>query len=74
MIYRSADERLRARSSSDRKQSYLRFKVGGPPVDDDRCPECSGLTEFQGGFISCTECGWTEGVIETWELMGRYAA
>ncbi len=24
----------------------------------DRCPECNTLTEFQGGFIVCTNCHW----------------
>lgn len=26
----------------------------------DKCPECGGMLEFEGGCISCKECGWSK--------------
>ena len=27
---------------------------------EKECPECSGVLEFEGGCVSCKECGWSE--------------
>lgn len=52
---------------------FLNFKKSGPPVDGDVCPECGGLTDFQSGYLTCCECGWTEDVVEMFE-MERFSA
>lgn len=52
---------------------FLNFKKTGPPVDGDVCPECGGLTDFQSGYLTCCECGWTEDVVEMFE-MERFSA
>ena len=70
----------RKRSSSERggepalKRRFLNFKKQGPPVDGDFCAECGSLTDFESGFLTCSKCGWTEDVIETFEFMEGTAA
>jgi hypothetical protein len=55
------------------KRRFLNFKKSGPPLDGDQCPECGGLTDFHSGFLTCCECGWTEDVVEMFE-MERFSA
>jgi hypothetical protein len=55
------------------KRRFLNFKKSGPPLDGEHCPECEGLTDFRHGFLTCCECGWTEDVIEMFE-MERFCA
>lgn len=52
---------------------HLNFRKVGATVDGDECPECGGLTDFQNGYLTCCECGWTEDVIELFE-MERFTA
>ncbi len=42
------------------RKHYLSFKKNGPADGYDRCPECGVLTDFQNGFIHCSECGWLD--------------
>lgn len=73
-IYRSETEMLQtSRPEPGLKRRYLNFKKAGPPLDGDVCPECGGLTDFQSGFLTCCECGWTEDVVEMFE-MERFSA
>lgn len=61
------------RSEPGLRRRYLNFKKSGPPTDGDQCPECGGLTDFRSGYLTCSECGWTEDVVEMFE-MERFAA
>lgn len=73
-IYRSETEMLQmGRPEPALKRRFLNFKKAGPPLDGDVCPECGGLTDFQSGFLTCCECGWTEDVVEMFE-MERFSA
>lgn len=55
------------------KRRYLNFKKSGAPLEGDRCRECGGLTDFQNGYLVCCECGWTEDIVEMFE-MERFSA
>jgi len=55
------------------KRSYLNLRKYGPPLDGEICPECGGLTDFQSGYLTCCECGWTEDAAELFE-MERFSA
>jgi hypothetical protein len=51
------------------RQSYRKAKRNGffsSSSDEDHCPECGGLTNFQNGFLTCSECNWS--TFETEEL------
>lgn len=73
-IYRPESQKTYARQSEPGlKRRYLNFKKAGPPVDGEVCPECQGLTDFRSGYLTCSECGWTEDVVEMFE-MERFAA
>lgn len=73
-IYRSEGELIEARREEPAlKRRFLNFKKSGPPVDGDNCPECRGLTDFQSGYLTCCECGWTEDIVEMFE-MERFSA
>lgn len=73
-IYRQEDERTpRGRSEPGLKRRFLNFKKSGPPLDGDICPDCGGLTDFQSGYLTCCECGWTEDVVEMCD-MERFSA
>jgi len=72
-IYRTEQELVERRKPSLMlKRRYLNFKKSGVPDDGECCPECSGLTDFQNGYLTCSECGWTEDVVEMFE-MERFA-
>lgn len=72
--YRSASEITRSnRSEPSLSRKFLNFKQSGASYDGDLCRECGGLTDFRGGFLTCSECGRTEGVIEMFE-MERFSA
>jgi len=71
--YRRDDELFyQTRNEPQMKRRFLNFKKSGPPHDGDQCPECGGLTDFQGGYLTCCECGWTEDVVEICD-MERFA-
>ena len=73
-IYRKDCEcEFEKRVDPDLKRRFLNFKKSGSPDDGETCPECSGLTDFQSGYLTCCECGWTEDVVELFE-MERFAA
>jgi hypothetical protein len=73
-IYRRESQKSYSpQSIPNLKRRFLNFKKSGPPVDGDVCPECGGLTDFRQGFLTCSECGWTEDVVEMFE-MERFAA
>ena len=55
------------------KRRHLNFNKVGTTVDGDECPECGGLTDFHSGYLTCSECGWTEDVVELFE-MERFTA
>lgn len=68
-VYRSDSEKTYVdHTEPGLKRRFLNFRKSGPPVDGDLCPECGGLTDFQSGFLTCTDCGWTEDVVEMFEL------
>jgi hypothetical protein len=72
-IYRTEQELVERRKPSPMfKRRYLNFKKSGVPDDGECCPECAGLTDFQNGYLTCSECGWTEDVVEMFE-MERFA-
>lgn len=49
-------------------QKYRKFKQEGSyDWGEDLCPECGGITDFQNGFLTCTECNWS--TFETEDLM-----
>jgi len=58
------------RSEPGFRRKFLNFKKTGPPVDGDQCPECGGLTDFRSGYLTCSECGWTEDILEVFEMEG----
>ena len=73
-IYRSEDEMdYTGRPEPGLKRRFLNFKKAGPSFNGDVRPECGGLTDFQSGFLTCCECGWTEDVVEMFE-MERFSA
>ena len=73
-VYQPEGKKTFARHSEPLlKRRFLNFKKSGAPVDGDVCPECRGLTDFQSGYLTCCECGWTEDVVEMFE-MERFAA
>jgi hypothetical protein len=73
-IYRNESELVHfKRQEPLLTRRFLNFKKSGPPVDGDVCPECGGLTDFQSGYLTCSECGWTEDVVEMFE-MERFSA
>jgi hypothetical protein len=49
------------------RRRFLNFKKGGYAVDGDNCPECGGLTDFRGSYLTCCECGWTEDILELYQ-------
>lgn len=68
-IYRRDDELMyQTREEPAMKRRFLNFKKSGPPLDGEECPECRGLTDFQSGYLTCCECGWTEDVVEMCDL------
>ncbi|MBL7545515.1 MAG: hypothetical protein JNL11_16975 [Bdellovibrionaceae bacterium] len=68
-IYREESEMLySSRSEPGLKQRFINFKKSGPPLDGEQCPECGGLTDFHSGYLTCCECGWTEGVVDMYDL------
>ncbi len=51
------------------KQNYRRARLEGfftRISDEDYCPDCGGLTNFQDGFLTCCECSWS--TFETEEI------
>jgi hypothetical protein len=51
------------------KNSYCRARLDGFVTrihDEDYCPDCGGLTNFQNGFLTCCECSWS--TFETEEI------
>lgn len=73
-IYMSeAEKPYERRFEACLSRRFLNFKKSGPSVDGDICPECMGLTDFRGGYLICSECGWTEDVVELFELQGMAA-
>lgn len=62
-----------SRAEPGLKRRFLNFKKSGPPLDGEQCPECGGLTDFQSGYLTCSQCGWTEDVLEMFE-MERFSA
>lgn len=73
-IYKAESQKTCTRQSEPGlKRRYLNFKKSGAPVDGDVCPECRGLTDFRSGYLTCSDCGWTEDVVEMFE-MERFAA
>jgi len=68
-IYRTDDKHgFEKRVEPIFKRRFLNFKKSGPPVDGEVCPECRGLTDFQSGYLTCCDCGWTEDVLEMFEI------
>ncbi|HEY8270662.1 MAG TPA: hypothetical protein VIG33_07210 [Pseudobdellovibrionaceae bacterium] len=53
---------------------YSKYKKEGPPLDADNCYDCGGPTDFQGGFLVCSECGHAEGVLDVIDYMELIAA
>ncbi len=47
-------------SEPNKKKNYLSQKRYGANDDYELCPDCGGLTNFQSGFLVCTECGWVD--------------
>ncbi|MBL7670331.1 MAG: hypothetical protein JNM39_07575 [Bdellovibrionaceae bacterium] len=73
-IYRHENEITpKGRPEPGLKRRFLNFKKSGAPIDGDQCPECGGLTDFHNGYLTCSECGWTEDVLEMFE-MERFSA
>jgi hypothetical protein len=64
------DRSFEKRADPSLKRRFLNFKKSGPPVDGELCLECGGLTDFQSGYLTCSECGWTEDVVEMFEMEG----
>jgi hypothetical protein len=59
----------RKNSCEPLKTSFLRLKSGRTPFrihEEDFCPDCGGLTNFQSGFLTCAECNWS--TFETEEI------
>lgn len=74
-IYLSKTERrAKQRQEPGLRRHFLNQKRSGPPLDGEHCPGCGGFTDFQNGYLTCSECGWTEDVIEMLELMHGKAA
>lgn len=70
-IYHRDDECIyQSRSEHALKRRYFKFKKSGPPLDGEECPDCGGLTDFQSGYLTCSECGWTDDVTEMCEMEG----
>lgn len=69
-IYLAKSERReKRRQEPSLRRRFFNQKKSGPPLDGEHCPECGGFTDFQNGYLTCSECGWTDDVIETLELM-----
>lgn len=70
-VYKTEKEPMERRKPGPiLKRRYLNFRKSGASVDGESCPECGGLTDFQDGYLICSECGWTEDVVEMFELEG----
>ncbi len=61
-IYRDGskdDQVLNAGVSEGRKDKAV-AKTTASNDSEKECPECGGLLEFEGGCVSCKECGWSK--------------
>lgn len=66
---RANKELRQSKTEEPTKRRYQKAKQNGFHVvqsDEDLCPECGGLVNFNHGFLTCTECNWS--TFETDEL------
>lgn len=69
-IYRNSDEKeYSSRPEPGLKNRYLNFRKSGPPLDTEECSECGGFMEFEDGYLTCCECGWTENAVPACEMV-----
>jgi ribonucleoside-diphosphate reductase alpha chain len=62
-IYRDGskdDQVLNAGVISDSKKDKTEEKVEAVSKKEEKCPECGGVLEFEGGCVTCKECGWSK--------------
>ena len=64
---------MRSNPIQELNHKYRSYKMHGPPVDQDVCPECRALTDYQSGFLICPECGWNESVLQNFDEMEECA-
>ncbi|MGZ3748798.1 MAG: hypothetical protein ACXVB1_17720 [Pseudobdellovibrionaceae bacterium] len=55
---RTLKDHKERRSKRRKLCERLHYEGEGDNEELDMCPECNTPTDFQNGFLICTECGW----------------
>ncbi|KKR11852.1 MAG: Ribonucleoside-diphosphate reductase [Candidatus Woesebacteria bacterium GW2011_GWA1_39_21] len=61
-IYRDGSKEDQVLNAGSVKVAGEKVKTAESEAEfaEKECPECSGVLEFEGGCVSCKECGWSE--------------